>query len=224
MMRPRPLARRCGRQRPTRRTCGTRRSSTAAVTDALVTPAAGPGGGPPPLSTTMSIPPNASTVAVDEALEIGGLREVARHGERADPCRLALDDLGSAGEHRDARAFGGESLGDREAHALRGAEHDRAPSVKSEVHGARSVPGRTVQDRAEEGRGQVFHVPPVPPSRVLRRGRWNVEDLTPATAQSLSRRARRRRREQPPRTPSASSSRRPSASASRPPRPRRRRA
>ena len=79
-----------------------------------------------------------------EPLEIGGLGQVALDGERADPRRFALDDVAAAGEHRHVRPFGGERLGDREAHALRGAEHDGAASLKSEVHGARSVPGRTV--------------------------------------------------------------------------------
>ena len=153
MMRPRPLARRWGRQSVTSRTWGMSRSSTAATTEAASTAVAAPGGGPPPLRTRMSMPPNASTVRRDEPLEIGGVGQVSRHGERADPRRFALDHVAATGEHRHVRAFGGERLGDRQAHALRGAEHDGAASLKSEVHGARSVPGRTVQ--VAQRRGQA---------------------------------------------------------------------
>ena len=61
-MRPRPLRSRCGRQRFVRRIAESRRSATALSTASSVNPAAGPGGGPPPLLTRMSTPPKASTV------------------------------------------------------------------------------------------------------------------------------------------------------------------
>ena len=63
------------------------------------------------------MPPNASSVRVDEPLEIGRVRDVAADGERADPLGLALEHVAAAGEHRDVRALVGERLGDREARA-----------------------------------------------------------------------------------------------------------
>ena len=147
MMRPRPLARRCGRQRPTRRTCGTSRSSTAAVTGSGVTSGRGAGR-------------RAAAVQhedVDPAERLDGRRRrgardrraaVRSPGTASAPIRAASRSTTSraAREHRHVRALGGERLGDREPHALRGAEHDRAPSVKAEIHRPGSVPGRTVQD------------------------------------------------------------------------------
>src|SRR4051794_4242644 len=62
MIRPRPLLRRCGRQRFVRRIAEKRRSSSASLSASSSSPAAGPAGGPPPLFTRMSSPPKVSTV------------------------------------------------------------------------------------------------------------------------------------------------------------------
>ncbi len=61
-MRPAGLFSRYGRQRRTRRTAGRSRSSKARSRSSSVTSEARPGDGPPEFQTTMSMPPNASTV------------------------------------------------------------------------------------------------------------------------------------------------------------------
>ena len=66
---------------------------------------------------------------LDEALEVLRDRQVALDGERAEPLRLALEQLAAPREHRDVRAFGGEGLRDREPHAGRGTADDR-PSAR----------------------------------------------------------------------------------------------
>ena len=129
------------------------------------------------------MPPNASTRRRHEPLEVGGAREVARHGERADPGRLALDDVGAAREHRDVRALRGERLGDREAHALGGAEHDRAPSVKAEIHRPGSVPGRLFRTCKGASRAPVG-------ARAALRGRAQALLSTPTTSRTAAAEAR----------------------------------
>ena len=85
------------------------------------------------------MPPNAPTVACDEPLEMLRDREVALHGERADPLGLALEQLPAAGEHRDVGAFGGEGLRDRETHPGRGAADDRRAAGEPEIHAAKAT-------------------------------------------------------------------------------------
>ena len=99
------------------------------------------------------MPPNASTVAATSRSRSAASVRSPATASAPMPRRLALDDVAAPGEHRHVRPFGGERLGDREAHALRGAQHDGGASLKSEVHGARSVPGRTVH--VAQRRGQV---------------------------------------------------------------------
>src|SRR5438105_4707390 len=60
--RPASLRSRCGRQRPTRRTAGSSSRSTACCTASAVKSTALPAGGPPEFQTTMSTPPNVSSV------------------------------------------------------------------------------------------------------------------------------------------------------------------
>ncbi len=121
-----------------------------------------------------------------EPLEIGGLGQVSLHGERADPRRFALDHVAATGEHRHVRPFGGERLGDRQAHALRGAQHDGAASLKSEVHGARSVPGRTVHVAQRRGSGLTYHASDVRESLRPDPGRYSTvsTETTSRTAAS----------------------------------------
>ena len=54
----------------------------------------------------------------DQAVEVDGPGQVAGDGQGADPCRLALDDVRAAREHRHVRTLRDEPLGDRETHAL----------------------------------------------------------------------------------------------------------
>src|SRR6266540_1651501 len=61
-IRPPSLCSRCGRQSCTSRTAGTNSSSTACSRFSAVTAVAGPGGGPPPFQTRMSMPPKAWSV------------------------------------------------------------------------------------------------------------------------------------------------------------------
>ena len=155
-MRPRPLARRWGRQSATSRTCGVEQELDRRLDGLGVDGRGGAGGGPPPLRTRTSMPPNASTVACDEALEVCGIGQVALDGERADPRRLALEHVAAAGEHRHVRALGGERLGDREAHALRGAADDRAsvPEVRGPWRAKRT---RTDCSRRAKARSRHGH-------------------------------------------------------------------
>ena len=61
-MRPAGLSCRCGRARWTRRTAGWSISSKACSSESAVTSVPEPAGGPPEFQTTMSRPPNASSV------------------------------------------------------------------------------------------------------------------------------------------------------------------
>ena len=99
-----------------------------------VSPTAGPAGGPPPFRTSTSSPPKAPTVAWTRRSRCCGIGEVALDGESAEPFGLALEQVAPAPEHRDVRALGGERLGNREAHARRGAADDRRPAAEPEVH------------------------------------------------------------------------------------------
>ena len=71
---------------------------------------------------------------VDEPLEIARARDVAAHGQPADPLGLALEHVAPPREHRDVRSLGGERLGGREPHPGGGAEDDRRTAFETEVH------------------------------------------------------------------------------------------
>ena len=101
-----------------------------------------PGVGPPEFQTRMSRPPNASSVVVDRALEVLGMRHVAAYGERADSVCLALELVAPAGEHRHVRALGGERLRGREPEPRGGAADERRPAFQSEVHVGGTLAGR----------------------------------------------------------------------------------
>ena len=113
---------------------GASSSSNAASSCSSVISDAVPGGGPPEFQTTMSMPPNACSVRVDEPLEIGGVRHVTSYGERAEPVRLALELLAAAGEHRHVRALVRERLGRGEPETGRGSADDRRPAAQTEIH------------------------------------------------------------------------------------------
>ena len=66
-----------------------------------------------------------------DALEVARIRQVAAHGEGADPLGLALEHVAAAGEHRHMRAFFGERFGDREPHPGRRAADDRRPVAQA---------------------------------------------------------------------------------------------
>ena len=68
--------------------------------------------------------------ALDEALEVARVRQVAADGEGADPLGLALEDVAAAREHRDVRALVGERLRGCEAHPGRRAADDRRAPTK----------------------------------------------------------------------------------------------
>ena len=65
--------------------------------------------------------------------------------ERAEPVGLALEQVAAATEHRDVRALADELLGNREAHARRGAADDRRPAAEPEVHVGGRLTARVVQ-------------------------------------------------------------------------------
>ena len=69
-----------------------------------------------------------------EAVEVLGDREVALDGQSAEPVGLALEQVAAATEHGDVRALADELLGNREAHARRGAADDRRPAAEPQVH------------------------------------------------------------------------------------------
>src|SRR5207302_8265892 len=68
--------------------------------------------------------------ALDEALEVTRVRQVAANGERAEALGLALEEVAAAGEHRDLRAFLGEGFGGRESHAGGCAADDRGAATE----------------------------------------------------------------------------------------------
>ena len=88
-------------------------------------PIAGPGGGPPPFQTRMSIPPNASQRLLHEGVEIARVRDVTAYGERADAVRLALEHLAAPREHGHVCAFAGERFRRRQPKAGGCAADDR---------------------------------------------------------------------------------------------------
>ena len=97
-----------------RRTAGSSISSTAISRRSAVPCSPGPGGGPPEFQTTMSMPPNASTV-ISTAAPGRGPGHVATYRERADSVGLLLELVAPAPEHGDVRALVGERLGGCEA-------------------------------------------------------------------------------------------------------------
>jgi len=72
--------------------------------------------------------------AVDQSLQVGGVRDVAAHRERSEPLRLALEQLTAPREHRHVRALGGQRLRDRQADPRRGPADDRRATAEPELH------------------------------------------------------------------------------------------
>ena len=69
-------------------------SCSSVISDALLA------GGPPEFQTTMSMPPNASTVLPTSRSRSARVRDVSADGERADPLGVALELLAPPREHR----------------------------------------------------------------------------------------------------------------------------
>ena len=130
-----------------------------------------------------------------EPLEVLRDREVALDGERADPLRLALEELPAAREHGHVRPLGGEGLGDREPHPGGGAADDRRAPCEPEVHGRRRLPAGSFSAREACDRNRRRTPIPVEPERPRR-------SASPRTSSS----GRRRRPAPPPRSRGASSS------------------
>jgi hypothetical protein len=67
----------------------------------------------------------------DRALEVLRERDVATHGERADPVGFALEHVAPPSEHRHVCTFARERLGSCEAQAGRCAAHERRAAFQS---------------------------------------------------------------------------------------------
>ena len=138
---------------------GTSRSSTAATTAGSVDVGGRAGGRPAAVQDDDVDAAEGLDGGRHEPLEIGGDGEVA--GPRA---RRSWPP--HARRHRPAAniatfaPFRGERLGDGETHPLRGAQHDRAAALKSEIHGARSVPGGTVHVAQRSEQETAYGVSP----------------------------------------------------------------
>ena len=75
-----------------------------------------------------------SNRALDEAIEIGRVSDVAAYGERAQPFGLPLQDVAAAREHRDVRPLRNQRLGNGQADARRCATDDCRPAGETELH------------------------------------------------------------------------------------------
>ena len=132
---PPRCARRCGRQRPVRRTTETSSSSTALSTSSRVELG---GGGAWRAAAVVH-------EDVDAAEGLDGRRRRGardrpgssrRRARRAPPIRSASRSRSSAPprEHDDVRALAGERLGDGEPDPRRRAADDRGPAAETEIH------------------------------------------------------------------------------------------
>src|SRR5262249_45336416 len=78
-----------------------------------------------------AVPVNGS---VHETFDVLAARDVTWNRERIQPLGFALEQVSSASEHDDVRAFFGQGLGDPEPDARRRAADDRRPALESEFH------------------------------------------------------------------------------------------
>jgi len=66
--------------------------------------------------------------SLDEPFEVGRVRDVPSHRERAEPFRLTIEQIAPASKHGHVRAFAGERLRCREPHAGGCAADNRGPA------------------------------------------------------------------------------------------------
>ena len=75
-----------------------------------------------------------------DPLEVARHRDVAANGEATDPLRLALEQVATAADEGDVRAFGGECLCARETEPRRGSGDNGGAALEPEVHERPRVP------------------------------------------------------------------------------------